>query len=134
MLVPLMGKQAQSSIKILILFINHCARILTPPPPLSTQYQTQCKKNNLDATSSCQLTCVTMVSVSPVLNVSSPLSRSPLKSYNPRACIAYNEIKSTGWQHVGRLIKISVVLVITKTIQTSTDDEKRQSRGYLWHC
>lgn len=32
MLVPLMGKQAQSSIKILILFINHCARILTPPP------------------------------------------------------------------------------------------------------
>lgn len=49
MLVPLMGKQAQSSIKILILFINHCARILTPPP--STQYQTQCKKNNLDATS-----------------------------------------------------------------------------------
>lgn len=34
--VPLMGKQAQSSIKILILFINHCARILTPPPPLNT--------------------------------------------------------------------------------------------------
>lgn len=50
MLVPLMGKQAQSSIKILILFTNHCARILTPPPP-QTQYQTQCKKNNLDATS-----------------------------------------------------------------------------------
>lgn len=49
MLVPLMGKQAQSSIKILILFINHCAKILTPPLP--PQYHTQCKKNNLDATS-----------------------------------------------------------------------------------
>lgn len=51
MLVPLMGKQAQSSIKILILFINHCAKILTLPPLPPTRYQTQCKKNNLDATS-----------------------------------------------------------------------------------
>lgn len=132
MLVPLMGKQAQSSIKILILFINHCAKILTPPPP-PNMVSDPVWKEQLGC-NFCQLTCVTMVSVSPVLNVSSPLSRSPLKSYNPRACIAYNEIKSTGWQHVGRLIKISVVLVITKNIKTSTVDEKRQSRCYLWHC
>lgn len=44
MLVPLMGKQAQSSIKILILFINHCAKILIPPPPFQHSIRPSVKR------------------------------------------------------------------------------------------